>query len=162
MRRRRRPCARTARITGHGLRGPAFEPPEAPMCGQSAPVTALLDEGSAAPEDCLVSRCHRGALTGKERLQDRHHGRLASDRGGRRTDDQVPHVADFHQRNRQPQRIHEDPRRHFARDHLNRPDPGALHSARDDHPAAAHQCHNVRHTLHAALAGLRSFHDGKK
>nr|XP_054923023.1 uncharacterized protein LOC126524049 [Dermacentor andersoni] len=124
------------------------------MCGQSAPGTALLDEGSAAPEDCLVSRCHRGALTGKERLQDRHHGRLASDRGGRRTDDQVPHVADFHQRNRQPQRIHEDPRRHFARDHLNRPDPGALHSARDDHPAPAHQCHNVRHTLHAALAGL--------
>nr|XP_054923024.1 uncharacterized protein LOC129382842 isoform X1 [Dermacentor andersoni] len=124
------------------------------MCGLAAPGTALLDEGSAAPEDCLVSRCHRGALTGKERLQDPHHGRLASDRGARRTDGQVPHVVDFLQRNRQPQRIHEEPRHHYARDHRNRPDPGALHFARDDHHAPARQCHNVRHTRQAAHAGL--------
>nr|XP_054923025.1 uncharacterized protein LOC129382842 isoform X2 [Dermacentor andersoni] len=132
------------------------------MCGLAAPGTALLDEGSAAPEDCLVSRCHRGALTGKERLQDPHHGRLASDRGARRTDGQVPHVVDFLQRNRQPQRIHEEPRHHYARDHRNRPDPGALHFARDDHHAPARQCHNVRHTRQAAHAGLRVFHDGSK
>ncbi|XP_065290981.1 uncharacterized protein [Dermacentor albipictus] len=87
------------------------------MCGQAAPGTTLLDEGSAAPEGCLVSRCHRGALTGKERLQDPHHGRHASDRGARRTDGQVPHAVDFLQRNRQPQRIHEEPRPHYARDH---------------------------------------------
>ncbi|XP_065290975.1 uncharacterized protein [Dermacentor albipictus] len=121
------------------------------MCGLAAPGTARLDEGSAAPEGCLVSRCHRGALTGKERLQDRHHGRLASDRGGRRTDGHVAHVVAFPQRNRQPQRIHEEPRRRFARDHRTRPDPGALRSVRDDHPAPAHQSHNVGHTLHAAL-----------
>ncbi|XP_075740130.1 uncharacterized protein LOC142761650 isoform X1 [Rhipicephalus microplus] len=119
------------------------------MCFQAASFALLLDETPVTlPKHCFARRSHSIDLRGRGRRQHGDHDR--------RICGQVPGVLLWRNRHRycEPQRIHEEPHCHCARDDRNRQNPGTLHRDRDEHPALAHQPHTLLHTLHAALRGL--------